>query len=290
MPADPSPAGGAASAAGGAGAGGAAAGVAAAAGSAVLVDLLVLAGGRGSRLGGALKPAVDVAGRTLLSRVLDARPLVRRVVVVAPNAARPAAGTADRPDAASGLVWVLEDPPFGGPVAGIAAGLAALGDGHDTAADGGAHTAADWVLVLACDLPWAADAARHLLSHLADPALPPTLDGVYLVDDTGRDQWLVGVYRVAALRAGAARLGPAVHGASVRQLLTGLELRGLPDPSGASADVDTWQDVTHSAERLSAEQRGAPPGTSAPAAPPSIHRPERSTTRSFPSLSRSDTP
>jgi hypothetical protein len=43
----------------------------------------VLAGGRGERLGGD-KPAVLVAGRTLLSRVLDAVPLAVRMVVVAP--------------------------------------------------------------------------------------------------------------------------------------------------------------------------------------------------------------
>ncbi|TFD37384.1 molybdenum cofactor guanylyltransferase, partial [Cryobacterium sp. TMT2-10] len=58
------------------------------------VDLIVLAGGRGSRLDGALKPAVEVAGRSLLSRVLDARGLARRVVVVGPDSARPAAGEA----------------------------------------------------------------------------------------------------------------------------------------------------------------------------------------------------
>ena len=215
------------------------------------VDLLVLAGGRGSRLGGALKPAVDVAGRTLLARVLDARVLVRRTVVVAPDAARPAAGPADTPASrdtpGNPLIWALEDPPFGGPVAGIAAGLAALA----------ADPPADWILLLACDLPWAADAARHLLTHLADPTLPPTLDGIYLVDDTGRDQWLVGLYRAGALRAGSERLGPAVHGASVRQLLAGRDLHGLPDPSGSGVDVDTWQDVTLTTERLRTERLAA---------------------------------
>ena len=237
------------------------------------VDLLVLAGGRGSRLGGALKPAVDVAGRTLLARVLDARRLVRRAVVVAPDAARPAAGPADPPvTPESPLIWALEDPPFGGPVAGIAAGLAALSaddtSADDTAADDTAAPAgppadvpasppADWILLLACDLPWAADAARHLLTHLADPALPPTLNGIYLVDDSGRDQWLVGIYRADALRAGVARLGAAVHGASVRQLLAGLDLHGLPDPSGSGVDVDTWQDVTLSTERLTTERLSA---------------------------------
>ncbi|TFB50065.1 NTP transferase domain-containing protein, partial [Cryobacterium tagatosivorans] len=48
----------------------------------IVPDLIVLAGGRGSRLGGAAKPSVAVAGRTLLSRALDARALAGRTVVV----------------------------------------------------------------------------------------------------------------------------------------------------------------------------------------------------------------
>ncbi|KFF58878.1 hypothetical protein JF66_15340 [Cryobacterium sp. MLB-32] len=194
------------------------------------VDLIVLAGGRGSRLDGAVKPAVEVAGRTLLSRVLDAQDLAQRVVVVGPNSARAAAGSRH-------TLWALEDPPFGGPVAGIAAGLTAL-----------ANDPADWLLVLACDLPWAADAARSLVASLPD--LPYTVDGIYLEDAQGHAQWLAGAYRPAALRAAVTRLGPRIHGASMRQLLGDLTLRSLRDEADAAHDVDTWQDVLESTERL----------------------------------------
>ncbi|KGJ77504.1 hypothetical protein GY21_07705 [Cryobacterium roopkundense] len=204
------------------------------------VDLIVLAGGRGSRLGGAVKPAVEVAGRTLLSRVLDARDLVRRVVIVGPEEARPAAGAAD-------TLWALEDPPFGGPVAGIAAGLTALENDRP-----------DWLLVLACDLPWAADAARSLLATLAD--LPHAVQGIYLEDANGQAQWLAGAYRTEALIEAMNSLESRVQGASMRQLLGGLTLRGIRDEAGAARDVDTWQDVLDSTARLT----GAPESPRSP--------------------------
>ncbi|MDJ0338471.1 NTP transferase domain-containing protein [Cryobacterium sp. PH31-O1] len=248
------------------------------------VDLIVLAGGRGSRLGGALKPAVEVAGRTLLSRVLDARGFARNAVVVGPPAAQPAATApvsvpVSAPVSVSvsvpvsapvsapvsvpvpaqsqvrafpPLIWALEDPPFGGPVAGLAAGLAAL----DTHAGNEPHekTTDGWVLVLACDLPWGADAARLLVQA----ASTLDADGVHLVDDTGHAQWLAAIYRASALRAAVARLGNKVNGASMRELLAGLNLDGLLDQSDAGTDVDTWQDVESSIARLTGAHQPDP--------------------------------
>ncbi|MBG6059871.1 molybdopterin-guanine dinucleotide biosynthesis protein A [Cryobacterium sp. MP_M5] len=214
------------------------------------VDLIVLAGGRGSRLGGAFKPAVEVAGRTLLARVLDARGLARRVVVVGPDAARDAAGPQPAP-----LIWALEDPPFGGPVAGIVAGLAAL-----ERAEPDPHSAGSaWLLVLACDLPWAADAARLLVAAVTDPASGAAHpDGFHLVDADGREQWLAGIYRGEALRDSMRRLGSEARGASMRQLLSGFSLRGIRDPGQAGRDVDTWQDVRESTALLNPSRSNPP--------------------------------
>jgi molybdopterin-guanine dinucleotide biosynthesis protein A len=216
------------------------------------VDLIVLAGGRARRLDGAVKPAVEVAGRTLLSRVLDARGLARHVVVVGPEEARAAIGAVDGTgDDTARLTWTLEDPPFGGPVAGIAAGLAALEQVTASAPNSGlTSTPADWVLLLACDLPWAADAARLLATAASDPALPASVHGLHLVDGDGRAQWLAGIYRLDPLRAAAHRLGADAHGASMRGLLAPLSLRGLQDQAGAGRDVDTWQDVDRSSALL----------------------------------------
>ena len=233
------------------------------------VDLIVLAGGRARRLDGAVKPAVEVAGRTLLSRVLDARVFARHVVVVGPGSAR----VAVPPDEAeSTLIWTLEDPPFGGPVAGLVAGLAALERVTASALPSGVP--ADWVLVLACDLPWAADAARLLVPAATDPALPASVHGLHLVDPGGRAQWLAGIYRAAPLRAAADRLGADAHGASMRGLLGPLELRGLRDDSDVGRDVDTWQDV----ETSSALLQSSPPRSNPPRSNPPRSNPIRSDT------------
>ena len=66
-------------------------------------DVIVPAGGAASRLGGADKPGLDVGGRTLLDRVLDACTEARTTVVVGP-----ARGTGR-----AGVRWTREDPPGG---------------------------------------------------------------------------------------------------------------------------------------------------------------------------------
>ena len=88
-----------------------------------VVDVVVLAGGTGRRLGGAVKPDVVARGARLLDHVLAGLEQLRdrglplgHVCVVAPAAV----------DLPTGVLRALEDPPLGGPVAGIAAGLESL--------------------------------------------------------------------------------------------------------------------------------------------------------------------
>ncbi len=115
-------------------------------------DAIVLAGGRGSRLGAPSKPAFVVGGRRLVDVALSAVGSARRIVLVGPG------------PAPEGVLLAQEDPPFGGPVEAVSAGFAALPD----------H--ADWTVLLACDLPGAEAGVTRLLS--ADPE--PTDDGVCL--------------------------------------------------------------------------------------------------------------
>ncbi|MFH6689553.1 NTP transferase domain-containing protein, partial [Cellulosimicrobium funkei] len=116
---------------------------------------------------------------------------------------------------------------------------------------------APWVLVLACDVPRAAEAVPALLAAARRRSGEVA---VHAVRD-GREQWLVGLYERAALDAALAAL-PTVHGASVRRLLAGLPAIGVPDDTGATDDVDTWEDAREQERRLAA---GAP---AVPGAPP----------------------
>ncbi len=92
-----------------------------------VLDVVVLAGGRGRRLGGVSKADVRLGRERLLDHILgdlatwdEPRVALGRVVVVAP----------DTVAVPSGVLRTLEDPPGGGPSAGIAAAVTTLGTGQ----------------------------------------------------------------------------------------------------------------------------------------------------------------
>ncbi|MFG3554162.1 molybdenum cofactor guanylyltransferase [Micromonospora sp. NPDC047557] len=191
---------------------------------------VVLAGGAARRMGGVDKPALPVGGRSMRDRVLAAVEDAAPRVLVGPGD-----GVAD------GVRITREDPPGGGPVAATAAGLALL-DPDSTV-----------VALLAADLPLLTRAAiGDLLTHLDGER---SVDGVCFVDADGRRQSLCGVWRVAALRAGLARLaaerGGSLAGAPVRALLAGLAVGEVPwagDGPPPWFDCDTDEDVRRAEE------------------------------------------
>lgn len=182
-------------------------------------DAIVLAGGSAARLGGADKPGLDVGGRTLLARAVDAVAEAGRVIVVGPprELTRP-------------VIWRREDPPGGGPLAGLAAGLAEVG--------------AELVLVLAADLPWIAPAIPELLDALRSG----DHDATVLVDAGGRANPLAAAWRTAALRRALAPHGDGA-GVPVRALLAGIRVGRVHDPRGWGQDCDTWDEVHEARER-----------------------------------------
>lgn len=173
---------------------------------------VVLAGGTGERLGGRDKASLEWAGRSLLDRVLDALEEADEVVVAGPPAptARP-------------VRFVREDPPAGGPVAGLLAARRAL------AAE------ASVVVVAAVDMPLLTSATiERLLAAAAGH------DGAVLVDESGR-RHLAAALDLARLDAVAPEDGG--HGQSWRGLLAGLGLVEVGARAGEGHDVDTWADL-----------------------------------------------
>ncbi|MBK7822741.1 MAG: NTP transferase domain-containing protein [Tessaracoccus sp.] len=172
---------------------------------------IVLGGGRSSRMG-TDKLALLLDGRPLLARVVDAALTWADAVVVA----------GDQPEGWSsgdGVTFRREDPPFGGPVAGIAAAFAEL-------------TAADEVLILAGDLA-SPGAAVALLA-----AAEVGSDGVVLEDDDGWPQYLAGRYRAAALATLVDALAADPVGA-VHRFMRPLDVARVRAPEATTRDVDT---------------------------------------------------
>jgi molybdopterin-guanine dinucleotide biosynthesis protein A len=175
---------------------------------------VVLAGGRAARLGGQAKPQLMVGGRTMLATVLAAVADAADRVVVGPDQPVPA-----------DVLLVREHPPGGGPVAALRTGLAEV----DT----------DVVAVLAGDLPFLT--ARLI----ADLRARLSRDGVLVLDESGREQLLLGVWRTAPLRAAVSAVGQPT---SMRKVLAPLSAdRWRPDvPAGTAPpwlDCDTPADL-----------------------------------------------
>ncbi|MFC7305871.1 NTP transferase domain-containing protein [Streptomyces monticola] len=190
-------------------------------------DAVVLAGGAAKRLGGADKPGVRVGGRALLDRVLAACSGAASTVVVADRRPTP------RP-----VLWAREDPPGGGPLAALGAGL------H--------RTTADTVLVLSADLPFLGErtVGRLLAALDAEGA-----EGALFTDADGRDQPLVAAYRSAPLRRELARIEAAqgaLTGLPLRRLTAELTLTRITEPgdSLAAFDCDTWEDIAEARARI----------------------------------------
>ncbi|ROQ38419.1 molybdopterin-guanine dinucleotide biosynthesis protein A [Frondihabitans sp. PhB188] len=188
-------------------------------------DAVLLAGGRASRVGGLDKTAFTTGGSTLLDLAVEAAGAAAARVVV---------GLRDGRETPAGSVATREHPPWSGPVAAVAAGLAAVPE-----------AASEFVLVLACDLPRAPEAVRVLLDGASAGSDGGMADGWIAVDDDVRRQPLLALYRRAALDDRLAALSSSVGLAnlSLRRMLDGVELIDVAVPTELCADVDTVDDA-----------------------------------------------
>ncbi|MEO5874147.1 MAG: NTP transferase domain-containing protein [Streptosporangiaceae bacterium] len=167
-------------------------------------DAVILAGGEARRFGGADKPGALVGGRSLIARVASAVPDATRLIVVGPV-------RTDLPTA----LFVREDPPGGGPIPALRAGLA--------------QVRAPRLALLAADLPFLRHAQVRMLIEAADAVL---------VDPSGRDQWLTGAWCTDRLREALDRY----NGASLRGLLGPLNPVRVP-VADDWFDCDTLADL-----------------------------------------------
>ena len=172
---------------------------------------VILAGGTAARLGGADKASIEYAGRTFLEHALAAVGATEEVVVVG-----------DPVPTSRPVTFVREDPPLGGPVAGMLAGRHALA--------GPAAT----LVVLAVDMPLVTASTVGRLVAAASGR-----DGSVLRDEEGRRQ-LALVLHTSRLDA----IAPAdPHGHAVGDLLAPLDLADVAATDDEARGVDSWEDL-----------------------------------------------
>jgi molybdopterin-guanine dinucleotide biosynthesis protein A len=179
----------------------------------IALGAVILAGGTAARMGGVDKASIELHGRTLLEHALDAVIDAGEVVVVGEwvRTVRP-------------VTFTREDPPQGGPAAGLLAGL-------DAFARPPRH-----LVVLAVDMPRVTMATISRMRAAADAH-----DGSVLCDERGRRQ-LALVLDADRLRAVRPAYG-ADHGLPLHRLLAGLDVIEVPCIGEEARDVDGWADL-----------------------------------------------
>ncbi|NMD55553.1 MULTISPECIES: NTP transferase domain-containing protein [Tsukamurella] len=174
-------------------------------------DAAVVVAGGGARRLGRDKPEIVVGGRRLLDAAIAAARGARTVVVGPPRAV---------PDH---VTVVREDPPGGGPLAAIAAGLAAVPADART------------IAVVAADVP---EVEPSTLAGLA-ALRAATGAAVAIAEDVhGRPQYLLAVWEADALRAALVGIDEP----------SGVPVRAIVPPDAPRlrqplADVDTPEDL-----------------------------------------------
>ncbi|MDN6380150.1 MAG: NTP transferase domain-containing protein, partial [Brevibacterium aurantiacum] len=165
------------------------------------IRAIILSGGRSNRFGGVHKPAVELGGTTVISRILGT------VRTVDPLAEVWVAGPTDGLSQAEteSVHAIREEPVFAGPLAGIAAACSAVRASESAA---GAGESADVTLVLAGDMPLiTAGHLGELMAACRRAGLPATG-----TDDRGKTQFLCAAWPTALLLARVESIPDPVDG------------------------------------------------------------------------------
>ena len=189
------------------------------------LDAILLAGGKSSRMQGPDKVMLQLAGRPLLERAIEAAHSAgcAHIAVVGPE--RDLSLSAD-----IAYTLVREDPPFAGPVAGLAA-AEPLGE-------------SEWVLLLATDLPKIAEVIALLTAAIE---ARPEVDAHIIEAADGYLEWLCSAMKRTVFEQ---RLAAHPHlSVGVKRLFDGIETVSHRDPGELTADVDTPEQWAAAQER-----------------------------------------
>ena len=178
---------------------------------------IVISGGRSSRFGSD-KASINLDGRTLLARHLEAIGSQIPVVVVGESHGHQA----------TNLTVTREQPAFGGPVAALAAGVAK------------APPMSKVVAVLAVDMPFGISVIEALSAEQLQGR-----DAIIPTDNEGYPQPLSAIYQVSSLKRVLTEMQP-VEGKSMRELMKGLNaslIRLSEELQYKLVDIDTPMDL-----------------------------------------------
>ncbi len=197
-----------------------------------LVGVIILAGGASRRMG-RNKLLLQRDGVPLIGIVVGGvhRQLLDRASSVPTIVVGPQPTESTIPPDGFEVVFTREEPPGGGPLAALAAGIAGIGESP------GADSV---VIVLAGDAPHGPDAMNLLLDTLT--AIGTDHDAALLTDAQGRLQPLCAAYRLQPLRQALDALGET-FGRRMDDLLEQLAIAGVPDTIDAALDIDTPDDA-----------------------------------------------
>lgn len=178
-----------------------------------MLSVIILAGGRGSRMGGVDKAQITLDGVRLIDILVDELS-ESEVIVVSPYL---------RSDS---LQIISENPPFGGPVAGIAAGAAAL-------------RGTDLVAVISVDAP---DSPRMLPLLINAVSTAPEADVAVVRAADGYMQPLCAVWRAESLHRALSQLDTVRDRAAKALLAEAKTVIEIPG-DGTERDYDTLAEL-----------------------------------------------
>lgn len=184
----------------------------------------------------------------MLDTALAAVATLGRTVVVGPT----------RPELGAHIVQTREPEPGSGPVAAVAAGLAALG------ADPASH-----IVVLAADLPFLTDTAvSELIRRRGD------FDAVFAADASGRPQYLIGVWRSESLASRLHALGSVINQPMKALVPPSTDIVALPgvDDCDTPGEIDAARATLGSPDNSGPHQAAPRPKSATGPAPLSLDR------------------